>query len=88
MSSVHQKHLELKLNPSKLFIIDTVVAVFCPPTECQSTALHAVRKNAAHKESSQEKSHVLEQGLMAGPNCQAGQGKDGAAQTLGQAWLL
>jgi hypothetical protein len=25
---------------------------------------------------------------MAGPKCQAGQGKDGAAQTLGQAWLL
>jgi hypothetical protein len=25
---------------------------------------------------------------MAGPNCQAGQGKDGAAANLGQAWLL
>jgi hypothetical protein len=33
-----------------------------------------VRKNAAHKESSWEKSHVQEQGLMAGLNCQAGQG--------------
>jgi hypothetical protein len=25
---------------------------------------------------------------MAGPNCQAGQGKDGAAQSLGEQWLL
>jgi hypothetical protein len=31
-----------------------------------------VRKNSAHKESSWEKSHVQEQGLMAGSNCQAG----------------
>jgi hypothetical protein len=34
-----------------------------------------VRKNSAHKESSWEKSHVQEQGLMAGSNCQAGRGK-------------
>jgi hypothetical protein len=34
-----------------------------------------VRKNAAGKESSREKSQVQEQGLMAGPNCQAGWGK-------------
>jgi hypothetical protein len=47
-----------------------------------------VRKNAAHKESSRENSHVQGQRLMAGPNCQAGWGKDGAAQTLGQPWLL
>jgi hypothetical protein len=31
-----------------------------------------VRKNATHKESSQEKSHVKEQSLMAGSNCQVG----------------
>jgi hypothetical protein len=30
----------------------------------------------------------IEQSLMAGPNCQAGQGKDGAAQSLGEQWLL
>jgi hypothetical protein len=32
----------------------------------------------------------IEQSLMTGPNCQAGQGKDGngAAGNLGQAWLL
>jgi hypothetical protein len=30
----------------------------------------------------------IQQSLMAGPNCQAGQGKDGAAVNLGQAWLL
>jgi hypothetical protein len=30
----------------------------------------------------------IEQGLMAGPNCQAGQGKDGTAQSLGKQWLL
>jgi hypothetical protein len=29
-----------------------------------------------------------EQSLMAGPNCQAGQGKDGPATNLGQAWVL
>jgi hypothetical protein len=45
--------------------------------ECtQSESRHQnVRANAAHKESSQEKPHVKEQGLMAGSNCQAGQGK-------------
>jgi hypothetical protein len=47
-----------------------------------------VRKNAAHKESSGEKSHIQEPSLMAGPNRQAGQGKDGAVLTLGGAWLL
>jgi hypothetical protein len=30
----------------------------------------------------------IEQNLMAGPNCQAGRGKDGAAQSLGKEWLL
>jgi hypothetical protein len=30
----------------------------------------------------------IEQSLMAGPNCQAAQGKDGTAGNLGQAWLL
>jgi hypothetical protein len=30
----------------------------------------------------------IEQGLMAGPNYQAGWGKDGAAQSLGKQWLL
>jgi hypothetical protein len=37
----------------------------------------------------QEKSLTsIEQSLMAGPNCQAGQGKDGTAVNLGQGWLL
>jgi hypothetical protein len=35
----------------------------------------SVKKNAAHKESLWETSHVQEQGLMASPTCQAGQGK-------------
>jgi hypothetical protein len=35
----------------------------------------SVRKNTAHKESSQKKSHIQEQSLMAGSNHQAGQGK-------------
>jgi hypothetical protein len=30
----------------------------------------------------------IEQSLMAGLNSQAGQGKDGAAPSLGQDWLL
>jgi hypothetical protein len=30
----------------------------------------------------------IAQSLMAGPNCRAGQGKDGAAVNLGQLWLL
>jgi hypothetical protein len=29
-----------------------------------------------------------EQSSMAGPNCQAGRGKDGAAPSLGEQWLL
>jgi hypothetical protein len=42
----------------------------------QSKSRHQnVRENAAHKESSREKSHIREQGLMAGANCQAGWGK-------------
>jgi hypothetical protein len=42
----------------------------------QSQSQHQnVRKNATHKESSQEKSHVQEQSLMAGLSCQAAQGK-------------
>jgi hypothetical protein len=36
---------------------------------------HIVRKSTAHKESSQEKSHVQEQSLMAVSNHQAGWGK-------------
>jgi hypothetical protein len=40
-----------------------------------------VRNNAACKESSQEKSHVQEQGLMAGLNCQTGRVK------MAQCWL-
>jgi hypothetical protein len=30
----------------------------------------------------------IEQSLMAGPNCQAGWGKDGTALSLGEQWLL
>jgi hypothetical protein len=37
----------------------------------------------------QEKSLMsIEQSLMAGPNCQAGGGRDGAAPSLGEQWLL
>jgi hypothetical protein len=35
----------------------------------------SVRKNATHKESSREKSHIQKQSLMAGSNSQAGLGK-------------
>jgi hypothetical protein len=30
----------------------------------------------------------IKQSLMAGPNCQAGWGKNGTVAILGQAWLL
>jgi hypothetical protein len=30
----------------------------------------------------------IQQSLMAGPNCQVGQGKDGAALSLGKQWFL
>jgi hypothetical protein len=30
----------------------------------------------------------IEQSFMAGPNCQAGHGKDGSAVKLGHVWLL
>jgi hypothetical protein len=39
------------------------------------TYIYTVKKNATHKESSQEKSHVQQQSLMAVSNCQAGRGK-------------
>jgi hypothetical protein len=48
----------------------------------------SVRKNATHKESHEKRLTSIEQSLMAGPNCQAGWGKDGAAANLGQVWLL
>jgi hypothetical protein len=36
-----------------------------------------------------EKSFMsIEKSLMADPNCQAGQGNDGTAETLGEVWLL
>jgi hypothetical protein len=42
-----------------------------------------------HIKKAHEKSFMsIEQSLMAGPNCQAGWGKDGAAANLGQEWLL
>jgi hypothetical protein len=42
-----------------------------------------LRKKAHEKSLTSKK-----QSLMAGPNFQAGQGKDGTAANLGQAWLL
>jgi hypothetical protein len=47
-----------------------------------------VRKNATHKESHKKSLKSIEQRLMAGPNCQAGPGKDSAALSLGKQWLL
>jgi hypothetical protein len=42
----------------------------------QSKSWHQnVRKNTAHKESSQEKPHIQEQDLMTGLSCKAGWGK-------------
>jgi hypothetical protein len=41
------------------------------PLNCGLGVL-SVRKNTAHKERSGEKSHIQEQSLMAGSNCQAG----------------
>jgi hypothetical protein len=39
------------------------------------SGLKPVRKNTTHKESSQEKSHIQEQGLITGSSRQAGRGK-------------
>jgi hypothetical protein len=47
-----------------------------------------VRKNAAHKESSREKSHVRRAKFNGRLKPPGWSGKYGAAQTLGHAWLL
>jgi hypothetical protein len=47
-----------------------------------------VRKMPLTKKAHHKSLTSIEQSLMAGPNCQAGRGKDGAAANLGQAWLL
>jgi hypothetical protein len=39
------------------------------------TEFRSVRKNATHKESSPEKSHIQEQGLMIGKSCRSDPGK-------------
>jgi hypothetical protein len=47
-----------------------------------------VRKNAAHKESSREKSHIHRAKFNGRPKLPGWLGKDGTAAILGQAWLL
>jgi hypothetical protein len=47
-----------------------------------------VRKNAAHKESSGEKSHVHRAKFNGRPKLPTWQGKDGTAPSLGEQWLL
>jgi hypothetical protein len=41
----------------------------------EASVIVVVRKNTTHKESSREKFHIQEQGLMIGSSCQAGRGK-------------
>jgi hypothetical protein len=53
---------------------------------CQSYSL--LGKMLLSKKAHEKSLTSIEQSLMAGPNCQAGQGKDGAAANLGQTWLL
>jgi hypothetical protein len=45
-------------------------------------------KNALIKKAHKKCLTSIEQRLMAGPNCQAGRGEDGAAPSLGEQWLL
>jgi hypothetical protein len=45
-------------------------------------------KTPLSKKAHQKRLMSIEQSLMAGPNCQAGQGKGGTAQSLGEQWLL
>jgi hypothetical protein len=48
-----------------------------------------VRKTALTKKAHEKSLMSIEQSLMAGPNCQAGWGKDGAAPSgLGKEWLF
>jgi hypothetical protein len=47
-----------------------------------------VRKNASLKESSREKSHVHRAKFNGRPKLPGWPGKDGAAQSLGEQWLL
>jgi hypothetical protein len=47
-----------------------------------------VRKMLLTKKAHEKSLTSIQQSLMSGTNCQAGWGKGGAAQSLGQAWLL
>jgi hypothetical protein len=47
-----------------------------------------VRKNAAHKESSRERSHVQGAKFNGRPQLPGWPGKDGTAPSLGEQWLL
>jgi hypothetical protein len=50
--------------------------------------LNVLGKTPLTKKAREKSLTSTELSLMAGPNCQTGQGKDGAAVNLGQVWLL
>jgi hypothetical protein len=54
----------------------------------QELLISVLGKTPLSKKAHEKSLTSIEQGLMAGPNCQAGRGKDGAAQSLGEQWLL
>jgi hypothetical protein len=55
----------------------------------QSMSVHQMLGKMPLTKKAQEKSLTsIEKSSMAGPNCQAGQGKDGTAPSLGEQWLL
>jgi hypothetical protein len=60
-----------------------------PGTQPDSGFWHQMLGKMPVSKKAHEKSLTsIEQSLMAGPNCQAGQGKDGTAPSVGEQWLL
>jgi hypothetical protein len=50
--------------------------------------LSVLGKTPLSKKAHEKSLTSIEQSLMAGPNCQVGQGKDGTVPSKGEQWLL
>jgi hypothetical protein len=59
-----------------------------PGTQPDLGVQHQMLGKTPLSKKAHEKTHVHRAKLMSGPNFQAGRGKDGAAPSLGEQWLL
>jgi hypothetical protein len=81
------KEITLEKNPMCVNIVEklSILPLIFKDT---NSPWRVLRKMPLTKKAHEKSLTSIEQSLMAGPKSQAGQGKDGAAQSLGQEWLL